>query len=79
MDIKALPLHDFISLSSGMSESSQKHSKYILTSIERVPGKGRSFFGLFTPLDSVGLPEFYLPCSQGIVVGTVVSNILPGE
>lgn len=76
---KILPLQDFIILSTKYGVVGEQRSSFILTSIEKVPGKGRGFVGLFTPLNCPKLPEFYLLCSQGISVGTIISNVLPGE
>jgi large subunit ribosomal protein L2 len=44
----------------------------LLTSIEKVPGFGRTFVGLYTPLDSSSAPEFYLPCASEMAVGDVI-------
>lgn len=68
---KTLPLYDFIRLPSVISGKIPKKSKYVLTTVERVSGKGRCFYSIFTSLESKVLPEFSLFSAQGILVGTI--------
>lgn len=67
---KLLPLSDFMKYSESLGD--QGNSRFLLTSIEKVPGFGRTFVGLFTPLDSPSAPEFYLPCASEMAVGDVI-------
>lgn len=74
---QSLPLHDFVALGP-ILEPKTGSASFMLTSIEKVPGKGRGFLGLFTPLDCSNLSEFYMPCPRDIGVGSIISNVEAG-